>query len=135
MYKNVLKFLWLSRILSFSVFTVGWVLACRDCRCSPNFRATFSATRDIDLCPPLFPRIFCKPNDEHGQMRDDGQQPTIVWSMSSSRGFSSRRPRLQTCRGCPFAIILHATFKGPDLKSSAYTRSAWLAVAAACSAL
>ena len=35
----------------------------------------------------LFPPIFCKPNDEHGQMRD-GQQPLCGASMSL-RGFLS----------------------------------------------
>ena len=44
-------------------------------------------------------------------------------------GFSVRTdlPRMT------ISVTLHATFKGPGLKSSAYTRSAWLA--AACSAL
>ena len=123
-----------------TVFLAWLMMRAGNCRCSPNFRATFPATRDIDLYPPLAlalslparPVSSANPTTNTAKCAM-GTNHCIVWSEHVGRppGFFS--PRRLDERGRRLAVVLQATFKGPNLKSSAYTRSAWLA--AACSAL
>ena len=101
---------------------------------TPIFAPLFSATRDIDLHPPsggLSHSVSSANQTTTNPAKCAmGSTATIVWGMSIAFGDFSVRPDL------PGTFICHyvkGTFKGPDLKRSAYTRSAWLAAACAAS--